>query len=235
MITASNKALKLWVLESKTEPKIYQKSDKILVDKIHIYNEWVIGLSTRTKSLAIWNLETQELIKHEKINRQEVQKSFRLVDNIICLVIKIFDETEESLTFHNRLELVDINTDKVIASREVKNASYQIEVETIMPVDKETIRFICSSDQGVKVKSYLFSWRPFIKEEKKDMSKIEMSKSPITKLYPYDRLLLVTPPKEKTQGYQTIKKADHATLISVHNHALKRLFNTQIEGYYNDV
>lgn len=39
------------------------------------------------------------------------------------------------------------------------------------------------------------------------MSKIEASKAPITKLYPYDRLLLVTPPKEKTLGYQTIKKS----------------------------
>jgi hypothetical protein len=33
------------------------------------------------------------------------------------------------------------------------------------------------------------------------MTKIEMSKSIITKLYPYDRLLLATPPKEKTQVY----------------------------------
>lgn len=117
LATASNKAVKLWVLESKTEPKIYQRSDKFLIDRLHVHKDWLVGLSTKTKTLAVWNLETQELIKSEKISRQEIQKSFKLVDNLICLVIKIFDETEESLTFHNRLEIVDTVTDKMISNK----------------------------------------------------------------------------------------------------------------------
>lgn len=56
LITSSNKAVKLWVLESKTEPKIYQKSDKFQIDRLYIHNDWLVGISTKTKTLAIWNL-----------------------------------------------------------------------------------------------------------------------------------------------------------------------------------
>lgn len=67
------------------------------------------------------------------------------------------------------------------------------------------------------------------------MSKIEISKAPITKLYAHDRLLLVTPPKEKTQVYQHFKSSDQTTNVSLYTHALKQIINAQIEGRYEDI
>ena len=146
----------------------------------------------------------------------------------------MFDETEESLTFHHRLELLDTAKDQVEIFKEVKNANFQIEVDTITPVDGETIRFLCSSDKGDKQKSYLFTWRPFVKDEKKVMAKLEMIKAPVTKLYSFDRLLLLTPPKEKTQVFSVFKKGEHATTITLCTHGLTKIDEITVEGRFHD-
>jgi hypothetical protein len=94
LISASNKAVKMWPMkESKGEPKVFAKSDKIVVDKLSISDKLLIGMAEKNKTIAIWNLDTCELVRMEKISRQELQKSVRLNAKHLCLVIKVFDET----------------------------------------------------------------------------------------------------------------------------------------------
>lgn len=49
-------------------------------------------------------------------------------------------------------------------SKEIKKAGFNVNVESLLRVDDETIRFICFSDSVEKPKEYLFTWKPFVKE-----------------------------------------------------------------------
>lgn len=99
------------------------------------------------------------------------------------------------MSFHHKLEILDVTNDTVITSKEIKKAGFNVSVESLLRFDNETIRFVCYSDNVEKPKEYLFTWRPFVKEEKKDMTKIDLIKTPITKLYAFDRILFASPPK----------------------------------------
>jgi WD40 repeat protein len=60
LITASNKAVKLWPMkESKAEPQVFSKSDRIAFDRLQISGKMLIGQSDKAKTIAIWDLETK--------------------------------------------------------------------------------------------------------------------------------------------------------------------------------
>lgn len=57
LITASNKAVKLWPMkESKGEPKVFAKSDRLVVDKLSISGKQLIGFADKNKTIAVWDL-----------------------------------------------------------------------------------------------------------------------------------------------------------------------------------
>lgn len=90
---------------------------------------------------------------------------------------------------------------------------------------------MCYSDNTEKPKEYLFTWKPFVKEEKKDMTKIDIIKTPITKLYAFDRILFANPPKEKVAVYNAFGKSEHKTQVVINCHNMKKLGDINIEGY----
>lgn len=71
LITASNKAVKMWPMkESKGEPKVFAKSDRLVVDRLSIHGKVLVGMADKNKAIAVWDIETCELIRMEKISRQ---------------------------------------------------------------------------------------------------------------------------------------------------------------------
>lgn len=118
LITASNKAVKLWPMkENKAEPKIFAKSDRIVFDRLQINGKLLVGLSDKTKTIAVWDIATQEVVRMERLFKQELQRGIRLNEKHLCLVVKVFDETEETLSYHHKLEVLNIETDEVTRSR----------------------------------------------------------------------------------------------------------------------
>jgi hypothetical protein len=69
-------------------------------------------------------------------------------------------EVEDTLSYHHKLEVINVDTDQVVHTREIKKAGFNINVESVLRFDDETIRFICYSDNTEKPKEYLFTWRP---------------------------------------------------------------------------
>jgi urocanate hydratase len=60
LITASNKAVKLWPMkESKAEPQVFAKSDRMIFDRLQINGKMLIGFSDKSKTIAIWDIETK--------------------------------------------------------------------------------------------------------------------------------------------------------------------------------
>lgn len=234
LITASNKAVKLWPMkESKAEPKIFAKSDKAEFNHLQIEGKLLIGLSDKHKTIAVWDLETQESIKMERLSKVELQRGIKLNDKQMCLVVKVLDETEESLSYHHKLELLNIEQDEIVRSREIRKAGFNINVESVMRFDDESIKFICYSDNVEKPKEYLFTWKPELKD--KDMTKIELlMKASVTKLYQFDRVLFAIPPKEKVAVFNAFGKNECRTEITVASHAMKRLATITLEGYFDN-
>jgi hypothetical protein len=153
LITASNKAVKLWPMkESKAEPKIFAKSDRVQFDRLQINGKLLVGLSDKAKTIAVWDLNTQEVVRMERLLKQELQRGIKLNEKHLCLVVKVLDETEESLSYHHKLEVLNIETDQVTRSREIRKAGFNINVESVVRFDDETIRFICYSDSQEKPK-----------------------------------------------------------------------------------
>lgn len=50
-----------------------------------------------------------------------------------------------------------------------------------------------------------------------------MFKTPITKLYPYDRVLYMTPPRDKIAVYNAFGKTDHKTTIMIYSFGMKKV------------
>jgi hypothetical protein len=56
------------------------------------------------------------------------------------------------------------------------------------------------------------------------MTKVDMLlKAPITKLYTFDRILFVIPPKEKVAVFNAFGKNECKTQVIVGSHAMKKL------------
>lgn len=111
-----------------------------------------MGLSDKAKTIAVWDLNTQEVVRMERLLKQELQRGIKLNEKHLCLVVKVLDETEESLSYHHKLEVLNIETDQVTRSREIRKAGFNINVESVVRFDDETIRFICYSDSQEKPK-----------------------------------------------------------------------------------
>ena len=49
---------------------MFAKSDRLIIDKLSINDKQLIGLSEKSKTIAVWDLNTCELVRMEKISRQ---------------------------------------------------------------------------------------------------------------------------------------------------------------------
>jgi hypothetical protein len=121
-------------------------------DRLQINGKLLVGLSDKAKTIAVWDLNTQEVVRMERLLKQELQRGIKLNEKHLCLVVKVLDETEESLSYHHKLEVLNIETDQVTRSREIRKAGFNINVESVVRFDDETIRFICYSDSQEKPK-----------------------------------------------------------------------------------
>lgn len=63
------------------------------------------------------------------------------------------------------------------------------------------------------------------------MTKIDLIKTPITKLYAFDRILFANPPKDKVAVYSAFGKTEHRTQVSVNSHNMKKIGDVILEGY----
>jgi hypothetical protein len=111
--------------ESKAEPKIFAKSDRVQFDRLQINGKLLVGLSDKAKTIAVWDLNTQEVVRMERLLKQELQRGIKLNEKHLCLVVKVLDETEESLSYHHKLEVLNIETDQVTRSREIRKAGFK--------------------------------------------------------------------------------------------------------------
>ena len=68
------------------------------------------------------------------------------------------------------------------------------------------------------------------------MTKVDLlMKSPITKLYPFDRVLFAIPPKEKVAVFNAFGKSDCRTQLTICSHAMKRVGELMLEGCYENL
>lgn len=58
-----------------------------------------------------------------------------------------------------------------------------------------------------------------------------MVKTPITKLYWFDRILFAIPPKDRVAVYSAFGKSEHRTQVAINCHNMKKMGDLVMEGY----